>query len=83
MIMYRMCAWTTLASYSSKELEEILLILLKNDRIILIVVLQAVSPEEGSAESAGLAQHQRPQEAAQEAEDGEARQPRVQHAGVS
>ena len=29
-----MCAWTTLASHLSKELEEILQILLKNDRTI-------------------------------------------------
>ena len=71
--MYRMWAWATLASHSSKELEEILLILLKNDRTILIVVLQAVSPEEGSAESACLAEHQHQQEAAQEAEDGDTR----------
>ena len=49
----------------------------------LFLIVVQVSPEEGSAESAGLAQDQRQQEAAQEAEDGEARQPRVQHAGVS
>ena len=49
----------------------------------LFLIVVQVSPEEGGAESAGLAQDQHQQEAAQEAEDGDTRQPRVQHAGVS
>ena len=50
---------------------------------LFLIVVQPVSPEEGSAESAALAEHQHQQEAAQEPEDGDTRQPRVQHAGVS